>query len=121
VHNPADLVERYVAIWHEPDAERRRAAVEVIWTPDGAHYSPTLEAHGYDELAARVQRSYQRWVADEGFVFRSAGDAAGHHDTLTFAWEMLPHDGGQIESVGRDFFLLAPDGRARAIYQFILR
>ena len=121
MHNPQDLVERYVALWNEPEAARRRAAIEALWAPNGAHFSPTLEAHGYDELEARVLRSHQRWVVDEGFVFRSTGDVLAHHDAVTFTWEMLPRDGGEAESIGRDFFVLDADGRVRAIYQFVLR
>jgi hypothetical protein len=120
VHNPQDLVERYVAVWHEPDASKRRATIEALWAPDGAHYSPTLEANGYEELTARVLRSYQRWVVDEGMIFRALDDVREHHGALTFTWEMLPRDGGEIESVGRDVFLLAPDGRLQTVYQFVL-
>lgn len=121
IDNPNDLVERYVAVWHEPDAAARRLAVEALWTPDGAHYSPTLEAHGYDELAARVLRSHQRWVVEQGYAFRSTGDIHAHHGVVTFTWEMVARDGEAVESVGQDFFLLAADGRARAVYQFVLQ
>ncbi len=31
-----DLVRRYVAVWHEPDAELRRKAVHELWAEDGA-------------------------------------------------------------------------------------
>jgi hypothetical protein len=120
-YNPQDLVERYVAVWHERDAARRRAAVEALWTPDGAHFSPTLEAHGYDELAARVLRSHQRWVLEQGYAFRSAGDIHAHHSVVAFTWEMFSPAGGSVESVGQDFLLLAPDGRARAVYQFVIQ
>ena len=121
VYNPHELIERYVAVWHERDAAKRRAAIELIWTPDGAHYSPTLEAHGYDELAARVSRSHQRWVVDHDFFFRSTGEVRAHHDVVTFTWEMLQRNGGAAESIGQDFLLLASDGRARSIYQFVLQ
>jgi hypothetical protein len=121
VNNPQDLVDRYVALWNEPDPERRRAAIEALWAPDGSHVSPSLEAHGYDELAARVERSHQRWVVDEGYVFRAVPNALHHHDTVTFSWEMLPRQGGEVISEGRDFFLVDPSGRLRSVYQFIVR
>jgi hypothetical protein len=121
MNNTHDLVDRYIAVWHERDAVKRRTAVETIWTPDGAHYSPTLQARGYDELAARVLRSHQRWVIEQDFIFRSTGEVQAHHDVVTFMWEMLPRDGGSVESIGQDFFFLAPDGRARSVYQFILQ
>lgn len=56
MNDPQALVDRYVAIWNEPDATRRRAAIE---------------AHGCDELATRVLRPHQRWVVHEGCVFRA--------------------------------------------------
>ena len=34
--DPGDLVCRYVAVWHEPDAELRRKAVHDLWAEDGA-------------------------------------------------------------------------------------
>jgi hypothetical protein len=120
VHNSQELLERYIAVWHEPDDAKRRALIETLWTPDGAHYSPTLEAHGYDELAARVLRSYTRWVADAGMHFRATGDLLEHHGALIFTWEMVAPS-GEVESIGRDVFLLAPDGRAQTIYQFVIQ
>ncbi|MYQ79422.1 MULTISPECIES: hypothetical protein [unclassified Streptomyces] len=32
-----DLTDRYVAVWNEPDAERRRAAVRALWSADAVH------------------------------------------------------------------------------------
>ncbi|HEY2473296.1 MAG TPA: hypothetical protein VGI19_00710 [Candidatus Cybelea sp.] len=115
------LSDRYVAVWHEPDEARRRAIIESLWVPDGCHYSPTLEAHGYEELAARILRSHERWVIEEGCIFRRVGDVLEHHRTATFSWEMLAREGGDAISEGRDFFLLAPDGRLQAVYQYVLR
>jgi len=60
--DPRKLVDRYVAVWNEPDAELRRKAIHELWTEDGAHIlqppqeirkaatglgftSTTLEAH----------------------------------------------------------------------------
>jgi hypothetical protein len=34
VHDSRKLVDRYVAIWNEPDVERRRSAVAALWTED---------------------------------------------------------------------------------------
>jgi hypothetical protein len=30
-----ELVDRYVAVWNEPDSARRREAVRELWTADG--------------------------------------------------------------------------------------
>lgn len=31
------LTDRYVAVWNEPDAERRRAAIRELWSADAVH------------------------------------------------------------------------------------
>jgi hypothetical protein len=37
VNDSRDLVDRYAAIWNEPDAKRRRSAVAALWTEDALH------------------------------------------------------------------------------------
>jgi hypothetical protein len=115
------LVGRYVAIWNEPDSERRRAAVAALWTEDATQFMPSRDVHGHEQLFERVTASYDRWVAEEGCVFRSVGNGNGHHDCLRFNWEMLPAAGGEVVSVGFQFLILGDDGRIRLDYQFIDR
>jgi hypothetical protein len=33
-------VERYAAVWNEPDRERRRRSIAELWAEDGAHFTP---------------------------------------------------------------------------------
>ena len=112
-----DFVDRYVAVWHEPDPDRRRAAVEAIWSPDAIHLTETIEARGTDEITARVGRAYDKFVKDGEYTFRSRGDVHAHHDTITFHWEMVD-TAGTLAGAGLDVFLLDPDGRARQHYQY---
>lgn len=131
-----DLTDRYVAVWGEPDPERRRAAVREIWSPRGVHVLQAphdirqaakglgfdrvvLEARGHDELEARVTRAYEEFVAPGTFVFRSRGDAERLHDLVKFRWEMVPHDGGDVAGVGLEILVLGDDGRIVSDYQFI--
>ena len=39
-----DFVDRYVALWNEPDAEVRRRTIEDLWAPDGTNFTPSIEA-----------------------------------------------------------------------------
>jgi hypothetical protein len=112
------LAERYVAVWNEPDAALRRRRITELWTPDGANLTKSLEARGYEALEARVRTSHEKWVRDGGCFFR-ARDVQGHHATARFKWEMVSVGGGDVISVGYDFFALADDGRIRTDYQFI--
>jgi hypothetical protein len=32
-----NLTDRYIAVWSEPDAERRRAVIRELWSTDAVH------------------------------------------------------------------------------------
>jgi hypothetical protein len=115
----ATFVDRYVNIWNEPDADRRRQTVRELWQEDARHLARTLEAVGYDGIETRVASAYQKWVKEKGNVFRLRDGVDGHHDTIKLRWEMLPAAGGEVISIGFDFLVLGEDGRIRTGYQFI--
>jgi len=114
-----NLVENYVALWNEQDANARRQKIAALWTEDGAHFTSTLEARGHDAIAMRVASAHARFVGTGQFVFRAIDNVDSHHDTVRFNWTMVPASGGDVASVGFDFLFLAPDGRIHADYQFI--
>ncbi|MFI0811510.1 hypothetical protein [Streptomyces echinatus] len=131
-----DLTDRYVAVWNEPDAERRRAAIRELWSADAVHaLQPpedlrrtaqglgfgrlVLEARGHDALDVRVTRAHEEFVAPGDYLFRSCGDADRLHDVVKFHWEMTSRDGGEVAAVGLEILLLGPDGRITGDYQFI--
>jgi hypothetical protein len=113
-----DLIGRYVGIWHEPDAERRRQAVAALWTEDAEHFTRNIEARGHAQLADRVARAHDEFVAKGGYVFRPRTTPDVHHDAVRFVWEMVPANGGAVAAVGTSVMVLAGDGRIRLEYQF---
>jgi hypothetical protein len=130
------LADRYVALWNEPDPERRRRVIAELWTEDGSQIlqppqeiremaaSPgigmaaTLEARGHAELEARAATSYEQWVGSDGLSFRRRDDVDRLHDVVKFHWEAISQD-GQVTAVGLVFLILATDGRIRRDYVFI--
>ena len=44
--NLTKLVDRYIAMWNETDAERRRALIAQTWTEDARYVDPVLQAEG---------------------------------------------------------------------------
>jgi hypothetical protein len=119
VVDPTDLTNRYLEVWNEKDEARRNAAIRALWAEGGGHVAPSIEVFGYEALEARVARTHQRWVVEEGYRFASRGNSTAHHNAVKFTWEMVPAAGGEAESVGVDLFLLDDDGRVRCVYQFI--
>jgi hypothetical protein len=116
-----ELAERYVAVWNETDAERRRNQIATLWTPQGEHYVRTLRAQGHEELERRVTNSHEKNVRDAGYRFRRGGEAQALHDSVMFHWEMFrPGREHVVEALGLQFLRLAPDGRIAVDYQFIL-
>jgi hypothetical protein len=94
----ADLAQKYVALWNEPDADRRRRMITELWTEDGRHIlqppqeirgiaarpglamTAILEARGYAEIDARAASAYEHWVAPRG---STSGGATTPSDSAT--------------------------------------
>ena len=134
--SPNELADRYVELWSEPDAERRRERIAELWTEDAVHLlqppeeireiaarpglamNATLEARGHAALEARVTSAYQEFIAPGAYSFRRRGDAERVGDVVRLGWEMVTVD-GEVAGSGTDFLVLAPEGRIRRDYQFV--
>ncbi len=119
MHNAQALADRYVAVWNESDATRRRSAIAEVWTPTGEHYVGTREVRGHDALEARVAGSHEKNVRERGCRFRAVQDARALHDALIFHWEMLPGDRDEVLATGMIVLILDGEGRIRTDYQFV--
>ena len=133
----AELADRYIGLWNEPDPDRRRELIAGLWTEDGEHVlqppeearkiaaSPgigmtaVLEARGHAEIEDRVMIAYKHWVASEGASFRRRDDADRLHDVVKFHWEAIDKD-GEVFGVGLNVLVLAEDGRIRRDYSFVV-
>ncbi len=131
--NPNELADRYVAMFNDPDPERRRASVRELWSAgavlvlnppqevrevaDTLAMRPIFESRGHAELEARVNSAYEQFASK--YEFRRTGEAARLQDVLTFRWEAILRDGGEPDGAGRHVFMLDPDGRIRLDYLFV--
>jgi hypothetical protein len=118
------LIQRYVALWQEPDAELRWQAIAELWAPEGGQTFPASdplggEPTGHQALYDRVTRSYDLFIRDGQYAFRSLGDANGHHNLVRFDWKMIHTATGETADVGFELFVLADDGRIQSDYQFV--
>jgi hypothetical protein len=133
----AELAEKYIALWNESDADRRRRTIAELWTEDARHIlqppqeiraiaaqpglglTAILEARGYEEIEARAASAHEHWVGSEGLSFRGRDDAERLGDVVTFHWEAVTKD-GEVFAVGLNFIVLAADGRIERDYTFIV-
>ena len=132
----AELADKYVALWNEPDADRRRRTIAELWTEEGRHVlqppqeireiaarpgiamTAMLEARGYEEIEARAASAYEHWVGSEGLSFRGRDDAERLGDAVKFHWEAIAKD-DEVFAVGLNFLVLAADGRIERDYTFV--
>ena len=133
----AELAEEYLALWNEPDADRRRRTIAKLWTEDGRHFlqppqeirgiaarpeigmTAILEARGYEQIAFRAASAYEHWVGSEGLSFRGRDDADRLGDVVKLHWEAVAKD-GTVFGVGLSVLVLAEDGRIARDYTFIV-
>src|SRR3954468_7811010 len=137
VESAAALAEKYVALWNEPDADRRRRMIANLWAEDGSHVlqppqeiraiaaqpgiamTAILKAQGYEEIEARAASVYEHWVGSEGLSFRGRDDADRLEDVVKLHWEAAAK-GGTVAAVGLSFLVLDADGRIGRDYTFIV-
>jgi uncharacterized protein len=112
------LVDRYMQLWHEANAELRREGIAELFVEDGVQFLSSREFHGCNELEERIASAHKQFVQEGGFVFRPSGNVAAHHNAVKLNWEMVPASGGEVAAVGTIFLLLNDDGRIRQDYQF---
>jgi hypothetical protein len=133
----AELAEKYIALWNEPDAGQRRRMIAELWTDDGRHIlqppqeiraiaaqpgiglTAVLEARGYEQIEARAASAYEHWVGSEGLRFRGRDDAERVADVVKLHWEAVAKD-GSVFAVGLNFLVLAANGRIERDYTFVV-
>jgi hypothetical protein len=131
------FAEKYVALWNEADADRRRRTIAELWAVDGRHVlqppqeirevaaqpgiamTAILEAQGYEAIEARATSVYEHWVGSEGMSFRGRDDADRLGDVVKLHWDAVAAD-GTVAAVGLSFLVLAADGRIERDYTFIV-
>ena len=111
-----EVAEKYIALWNEPNDERRGRMIAELWTEDGRHIlqppdeirralaarpgialTAILEARGHEELEARAASAYEHWVGAEGLSF---ADQAGRLHALL--WQRDGHIWGVGGVIGAD-------------------
>jgi hypothetical protein len=108
------LMQRYIDIWNETDAIRRRAAIDALYTEDCTYTDPlgaVTGRAGVDGFIAAVQGQFP------GIQFRLAGAVDAHHAQARFTWH-AGAPGGEPAAIGFDVAVIAGD-RIRSIYGFL--
>ena len=87
------FVQRYGAIWNEPDVNCRRRGIVELWSDEATHYTETRAAHGHAEIETRIAEAYEQFVGTGNFVFKALDDADTHHHVVRLKWVMVTQVG----------------------------
>jgi hypothetical protein len=110
----SNTAERYIAIWNEEDADRRRALIAESWAENATYIDPLMRGEGHEQINALVEAVQTSFP---GFRFNLIGAADGYGHNLRFSWGLGP-DGSEAIIKGTDFALLE-GGRLKAVHGFL--
>ena len=111
-----DVVDRYIAVWNEPDANTRRRAVAELWIENGTYTDPLASVEGHQTIEEVVAGAREQFP---GHVFKLIGDIYAHHGIVRFGWELVPEGGDESVVVGFDVAVVTEDRRLRNVYGFL--
>ena len=103
----ATTVDRYLALWSEPDERLRRQTLDAIATPDMTFGDAFACTDGREDLAAHIGATQQHMP---GLRLQRQGDVRQCQGVLLADWAAIGPDGA-VAGRGTNVFLLAPDGR----------
>jgi hypothetical protein len=109
------VVDRYIAVWNEPDADARSRAIAELWTEVGTYTDPLAAAEEHEVVEAVIDGAREQFP---GHVFKLTGDIDAHHDVVRFSWELAPEDDESVV-VGFDVAVAASEGSLRNGYGFL--
>ena len=109
------ITDRYLAVWNEPDAQSRLAAIASLWEADGAEYVDGIQFRGHEALDGRIAHAYAEFVGSGKYIATMAGDVTKHDDIITFTIQ-LSTPAGTVAWAARVFLVLGESGCIREDY-----
>lgn len=111
--NANTIAERYIAVWNETDAARRRTLIRESWLEDATYVDPLMSGEGHAEIEGLISAVQARFP---GFRFALIS-ADGYGDRLRFSWKLGPADNDDMIE-GTDFAIVE-DGRLKEVHGFL--
>jgi len=108
------VARRYIDLWNERTADRRREILAANWASDARYVDPLMSGDGHDGVDALIAGVQQRFP---DFKFKLIGEPNGFGDHVRFSWGLGP---ARADSPikGTDFAVLS-DGRIGSITGFL--
>jgi SnoaL-like domain len=114
--NVNEIVVRYLSVWNERDATRRRDLVAKTWSEDGTYVDGARQGAGYGGIDAMIAKAQETFP---GYRLALASGIETHHQYVRFSWVA----GGTAEAPlyikGTDIGTIADDGRLKSVIGFV--
>ena len=105
---------RYIELWNERNAARRREMLAANWTDNASYVDPIMSGQGRGQIEALIEGVHKRFP---DFRFALLGKVDGHGNHVRFSWGLGP-DGTDSPIKGTDIAVI-DDGRIRSIIGFL--
>ncbi|MEV5879942.1 nuclear transport factor 2 family protein [Streptomyces sp. NPDC052101] len=118
------IVQRYVAVWSEPDTAARKRAVAELWAADGVEFIEGTQYRGHDGLVDRVAEAYGLFVASGEYHITHDDHVTVHDDIVMFTVQLTYATGHRADEVAwaaRVFLVLDDDGRILQDYHLTVQ
>ena len=108
------IAHRYIELWNETTAERRRAILAANWTSDATYVDPLMSGAGHAGIDTMIAGVQQRFP---DFHFTLIGQPDGYGDHVRFSWGLGPK-GSDSPIKGTDFATVQ-NGKIRRVTGFL--
>jgi ketosteroid isomerase-like protein len=109
------LVQDYLAMWNEPDADARRALVARTVTDDATYLDPVMSGEGIDGITTMIGAAQAQFP---GHAFQLHAGPDAHHDRVRFSWSLVANGGAPV-AAGTDYVTVSDDGRMQSVTGFL--
>lgn len=105
----------YIAVWNQPDPDRRLAQMTDAWVEAASYADPMMAASGRGAICEMIEAARSKFPG-LGFSLRGTPDA--QRQFVRFSWDLAP-DGGAAVAGGTDIVRLDDDGRIAEVIGFL--
>ncbi|WP_411105011.1 nuclear transport factor 2 family protein [Streptomyces sp. cmx-4-9] len=109
-------VTQYLALWNEPDADRRAAGIADLFTPEAPYIDPLAAVEGHEGIAAVLTGARDQF---QGLTFEPHGTVDTHHNIARFQWGLVTAPGTEPIAIGFDVLVTDGAGKITGVYGFL--
>ena len=111
----SSVIQRYIDVWNETDAIRRRQLIAEVFAEDAAYTDPLAAVRGHDGIDQFVAAAQAQFA---GLQFSLAGPIDAHHDQARFTWHLGAPGTTEPVVIGFDVAVLN-NGRMGEVFGFL--